>query len=924
VSEKKQTHTKMFSLQKYLPVAQLRAEDKKVIATVTSEKRTNSDPAYSRSENRSMSHPRPWVPDFRQGNFPPSVLAKLDPATLISATQYLTEDLVKANGLSPESTRASAALSGRNVPTPERTKPPVSAGIAGHHSVATKIWEPPVGTDPVQVKDEQRHVTEDHQRTSPKRAGSKKVAVVAPTSTTVPLTFANYGLTAGGVQVHPSLGASRTLPSAPSPSVQSSVININSLKYSPAGHKAPAQKPANDEHRGGIHPPDKVKSTAMYRDPQSVKYISSRDVARRSPSPERLGPLLADGSHARILSPLAMKNLYRFPVPSEARKTQTTKQSNVIINGGDYKVTEVRNVSESQSSASAPNHVVYAKHPPAVSRPDPAGDLAPKKDPHVEPHHHLVKPTASAAEAIDKNARKRAVCEGEASAVLKKRCAGDGPPSTRPSDPTPGPMHHWVPPHVMGSLPPNASSDRYLRELAAAGYFRMSSSSVVWGNPVDGCYPGTPSKVAVKDALLKGSTPECPAVSQSGVLKPAPPEVTVAKPLPAQNMQAVSNGTRFPREKPATSPFAPVPLEVAPPAPVKSEPQTPSPPPAPINLSSKPCEPAWEPTPTAPAKPDAVVCETPKKLELESVSETEAKPKTPSNAVAASPSSDASSISDFSCSSSSSRPQQAPNDTPITVPPAVAATSSSSSTPRPPTLSVPQTANCAKLKKAWLQRMSDESDDSPKSPAAAGKATKRRNSGDVSNSPSPGSSTVADTASPKPPQEPGKLVDGAEALGPPPKKPKKKHRKQDKDKDKDREKKPKDPNKKKRKHKDKESKRSKNSPEPTGNLSLDSVSQPGEGDGGAGAFGECKKEDSGKRSKAPKCVISNSRKYLLGLLPSPKPSSPVGEKEAAEPSEGETDACDGGNAKKNKKKNNSKKTKEPVERPVGDSKCTRS
>ena len=263
----------------------------------------------------------------------------------------------------------------------------------------------------------------------------------------------------------------------PVTSLSSSVFNVHSLKYTPGAppvrpHPSTEQKPVPDKTVV-----IKTSPAPGTKDGQSVKYISDVLPNRQyTSSPEKLGPMMADGSRARVLSPASLKSLYRFPIPS-TKNLAVTNQQKTIINTGNYKVTQVLGGKDSVTgpNSSAPSHLVYAKPAPTTQH-----------DAKLPLNH-----------SDNKNARKRAVEEDVSEIDRKLRVKS---PLTAPSEPI----------GVFPSNPsrksdlPDVASDPHLRGLMGAGMLPISGSNISWGSSsnIGNEYPGAPTKIALKDALL--------------------------------------------------------------------------------------------------------------------------------------------------------------------------------------------------------------------------------------------------------------------------------------------------------------------------------------------------------------------------------------------------------------------------------------
>lgn len=276
--------------------------------------------------------------------------------------------------------------------------------------------------------------------------------------------------------IAPSHGWPRNLTSNPGVSAASSVFNVHSLKYSPPTATTVRMPPSSS--RKPI--PDKnviIKTSPApgNKEGQNVKYISDPYPRQRSPSPEKLGPVMADGSRARVLSPASLSNLYRFPVPSSKNFIVGNQQGahKTIISTGDYKVTQVIGGSVSGPQSSAPSHVVYAM-PATYSS-------------------HEVKPVLHQADG--KIIRKRTVEADESGIDRKLRVRS---PSNSNSNNSPTPPHK---PHLRDVA---SVSDPHLQSLMGAGMLPITGSNISWGDSsnIGSEYPGAPTKTALKDALL--------------------------------------------------------------------------------------------------------------------------------------------------------------------------------------------------------------------------------------------------------------------------------------------------------------------------------------------------------------------------------------------------------------------------------------
>ena len=391
-----------------------------------------------------------WEPHLSH-NITRTPLGMIDPATLFAAhgaQQFIRDDAVRQNGVQEKATSVDPQVSRPSFST---SSPSVA------HSY--KTWQPPV------------QMTDAEAGNSPK----------AP-SPAISKTYSGHMW-------------SRPLPAPPSTSgaqvkpLNSSVFNIHALKYRPT---TPTSKRSTSPKSEKVI----VKTSPISGGKESVKYISDKSplihrLPQRSPSPERLGPIMEDGSRARILPPESLKSLYRFPEPSSKTRTTKSGTDSVIIKTGQYKVTEVHGGRESAPSVQAPSsadHLVYPKHPPQ--------SLAEQSHP-VPPN--VVNPATLASE---KGARKRGMEETWEGGTKKPR--SDSPQRDA--------LRNLC--DVASSSPQRdalrnlcdvaSSSDPHLRGLAGAGIFAISGSNIVWGDSskIGSEYPGAPTKVAIKDALL--------------------------------------------------------------------------------------------------------------------------------------------------------------------------------------------------------------------------------------------------------------------------------------------------------------------------------------------------------------------------------------------------------------------------------------
>ena len=275
----------------------------------------------------------------------------------------------------------------------------------------------------------------------------------------------------------PSLHAwSQTSSSPVSVGKTSSVFNIHSLKYCPSSNsdsipsKRESPKPSTDKNV--------IIKTSLAPGNKDVKYIrdkSPQSHRPRSPSPDNLGPLMPDGSRARILSPASLSSLYRFPGPSKPppkMSQPTSHNDSVIINAGHYKVTEVHGGRASTPSNQPPSggHLVYAKPLPTCTVTRQCSDVKPPRKRHGE----------SEKESMHKKFRP------------------SSPPSSAASQPS------KVSFNTPDFVDVASSMDPHLRGLIGAGMFEISGSNIVWGDSskIGNECPGAPTKVALKDALL--------------------------------------------------------------------------------------------------------------------------------------------------------------------------------------------------------------------------------------------------------------------------------------------------------------------------------------------------------------------------------------------------------------------------------------
>ena len=387
----------------------------------------------------------------------------IDPATLFAAhgaQQFIRDDTVRPNGLLEKGS------------TLDSPRPPfVTSSPSVAHSY--KTWQPPV-----QITEVERGKSASPKATSLSISKTSPALIWSRTAATPVAT--------SGVQTKPPT---------------SSVFNIHALKYRPT---TPTTK------RGPSPKPEKVivKTSPLpgVKEGQSIKYISDKpSLAHRPPqriaSPERLGPIMEDGSRARILSPESLKHLYRFPEPSSKTRASKPGTDSVIIKTGQYKVTEVHGGRESASSVqldSSADHLVYAKHPTLTG---PGLPTPPSST-----------PPGSVSEKL---ARKRAGEEDCAKGVKKARSIS--PPRDS----------------LQSVRDVTSSSDPYLQGLAGAGMFDFSGSSIVWADSskIGSEYPGAPTKGAIKGALLAFKTENGLNLSTSKpTTKAAPPPDTLSAP----------------------------------------------------------------------------------------------------------------------------------------------------------------------------------------------------------------------------------------------------------------------------------------------------------------------------------------------------------------------------------------------------------
>ncbi|XP_076812762.1 uncharacterized protein LOC143459469 isoform X3 [Clavelina lepadiformis] len=920
-----------------------KVEEQNKIAAEKSHMVDQAIAAHSRSDKPS-SHPwfheQPHVP----GNMPHAALGMVDPATMIAFNAARYETMQKSNGLN-EKERHESRISPAQTSQPSQRVYPTADVVRQKQqgnttspgqtvASSSKIWQPPLLSEATKSLDGSK---EKHKTVLTKTSGQNPTSHPVDAVSTVPSSTINpyhhhlpqannpyYNYMMPGPQ-HSSGGGPSKLTVTTHTPTQAAVFNINSLKYSPSSQQRSSPTSAKSEvsQKSGFHNKEKgvvVKSSpaAAYREGhRDIRYITERDTINhrpynRTPSPERLGPLMADGSRAKILSQASLNSLYHFPRPSimsTAKSATDNSTHSVIINGGHYKVTEVHGGKECIPTevSSSPTHVLYQK--PTTTAPRvkvEQKDLSPKCY-EVKPSNAMdvkTEPPEAHTQGSSKDVRKRTSAESNSQPeVLKKVCKElTQPPVSR------GAMYKEINPHVMKNFSPDIARDPYLRELAAAGYFGIRASNVSWGDTskINNQYPGAPSKHILKDALMK---------NENGL------NLSTAKPQPsaANDVNAKNKINTNERQSPKISNFVP-PVSKSD---VHANTMVPSPNGTPINYShyqmpsmsianlvngnAKSPNPsllnqqASSPSCKVQQKPSDFSMnsrknesDVPKNLVKSLKIDVESKPKTPNSNTAVSPGSDASSISDYSWGSTSSKSSVRPP----------------SGDGNPP---VAKPSSCPKMKKEWLKRMSDESDDATKSPAA--KPFKRKNSSDLQVSPLTDMGLLS--AGGENPVDTDKAAASDDLLAPPVKKPKKKHRKQDK------ERKEKDSNKpKKRKHKDKEGKKSRKSDSSPSHdpleQSISSPSTPSAADSHDDLPKEESKDKDAKLPSKPKsqkrghCVISNSKKYLLGQLLQPKSTSA---EETAIGSEG--DGNESPDGRKNKKKSCSKKLRGPPEMPLG-------
>nr|XP_002122286.3 lysine-specific demethylase 3B [Ciona intestinalis] len=190
-------------------------------------------------------------------------------------------------------------------------------------------------------------------------------------------------------------------------------------------------------------PPPKTPNSQNSTPPNITPNHKNLTPPPKTPNSQNSTPPNITPNHKNLTPPPRTTNLPPNP------------HSSVIINGGHYKVTEVR------PPCSPPSHV-YSKHP---SHPEAKHPSHPEEQ--NSPNHQ-------------------------------------NNPLNHNREPTPqeSTQRFLVSPQITRRVAPKVSADPYVNGLNATGLLSMSGMNVVWPTSSDNCYPGAPSKHVLKNALL--------------------------------------------------------------------------------------------------------------------------------------------------------------------------------------------------------------------------------------------------------------------------------------------------------------------------------------------------------------------------------------------------------------------------------------